>query len=51
MVIEFDAEEREYIVHIFFMVGARKPFRWPEKEDKLWKTERDSLCSLDDSVR
>jgi hypothetical protein len=28
------------------MVGARKSFRWPEKEDNLWITEGDIMCSV-----
>jgi len=43
-IIEFDDEDREY--QISFMVGARKSFRWAEKEDNLWITEGDIMCSV-----
>ena len=43
-IIEFDDEDRKY--QISFMVGARKSFRWPEKEDNLWITEGDIMCSV-----
>jgi hypothetical protein len=48
-ITEFDDYDQEY--HISFMAGARKSLRWFEKGDKLWITERDILCSLDDSVK
>ena len=43
-IIEFDDENREY--QISFMVGVRKSFRWPEKEDNSLITEGDIMCSL-----